>query len=250
MLVLTAAGAWGQGTFEVASVKPQAYTTGPANFGVRTQGNRLHAEHSALEDLIEFAYGLPSFQISGGPAWVRSDLYAAERYEVDARAPGEAALTAKDFRPMLQALLAERFQLKVRRVEKDFPAYNLVVARNGFKLKASAPDGKFSARTDGGTLGVRGLHITAKSVPFTFLVGQLNQYAGRPVIDKTGLTGTYDFEIEWVAENGSPDTGAAAPPGGPSIFTAVQETLGLRLEPGTARFDTLVIESVAKPSEN
>jgi uncharacterized protein (TIGR03435 family) len=236
-----------QPAFEVASVKPQHFA-GQGSVGVFVTGNRLHAQHSALLDLVEFAYDMRDFQVTGGPAWVRSNLYDNERYEVDARASGETPPPTAQFRLMLQSLLADRFQLKIRREKKVFPAFNLAAAKDGPRLTVSAADGKFSAHTE--SIGPHGIKITATHVPMTWLLGQMNQYSGRPVLDKTRLTGFYDFTIEWVQDNTRGDPAQPSDSTGRTIFTAVEETLGLKLAPAIAPFDTLVIEAAEKPSAN
>jgi uncharacterized protein (TIGR03435 family) len=152
------------------------------------------------------------------------------------------------FRLMLQALLAERFQLKLHHVQKNLPIYNLEVSKNGPKLKQSAPGTKFSAK--GSSLGSTGVRweMTAVTIP-GFLENQLGVYARRPVFDKTGLSGKYDITFEFVLDNLDPGA-TATDPGGPSLFTALQEQLGLKLESATAPFDTIVIDHAEKPSQN
>jgi uncharacterized protein (TIGR03435 family) len=140
---------------------------------------------------------------------------------------------------MLQALLADRFKLKVHHINKDLPVYNLVVGKNGPKLKESGAGAKFSMVTRTGKQSNR---ITASHATMTNLLSQL-YFAGRPVFDKTGLTGAYDFEIEF-ADPSATDSSS------PSLFTAVQEQLGLKLEPGVAPFDTIVIDHAEKPDAN
>jgi uncharacterized protein (TIGR03435 family) len=244
-------------SFEVASIKPQPWTN-QGRVGVFVQGNTLTGEHVDLYRLVEFAYGLTAdgFQLSGGPAWARrgvlSDVSGAESvlYHVVAKAADGPPPPIEQFRFMLQALLADRFQLRVHHARKDLPVFNLVVAKDGPRFKENVSDAEPSMALRGGRL----FRIRAVHVPMTDLIEWLanpNHGAGRPVLDKTGLTGFYDFEIEW----SSNDLAAAGPDGsapdttGPSVFTAVQR-LGLKLEPGTAPFDTVVIDHAEKPSQN
>lgn len=235
-------------TFEVASIKPQPWTN-EGRVGVLIRGNTLRGEHVDLYGLVEFAYGLGTdgFRVSGGPDWARhGDLFDSVLYQVIGKAADGPPPPTAQFRLMLQALLADRFQLRVHHAMKDLPVFNLVVMGDGPKLKVNVSDTKTSmAMKDGRRFWIRAVHA-----PMNRLVEQLTFAAGRPVIDKTGLMGFYDFEIEW-----SPDDFAAAGPDGstpdtksPSVFTAVRERLGLKLEPGRAPFDTIVIDHAEKPS--
>jgi uncharacterized protein (TIGR03435 family) len=231
-------------SFEVASVKPQPYVgRGGEMIGIFVRDNTLTAEHVDLNSLVRFAYNLRDVQLSGGPSWAAHGMLTeSELFQVIAKA-GDPPPPMDQFRRMLQTLLADRFQLKVHHMQKDLPAYNLVVAKSGLKLKHSSPDAKFSMVTKGN------IHMTGTNVPVATLLTYIELYAGRPVFDRIGLAGNCDFDIQWVPDNlaAGPDTSA---PSGPSLFTALQEQLGLKLEPGMAPFDTVVIDHVERPSEN
>src|SRR5512143_1579224 len=167
-------------SFEVASIKPHP---GAVTFSAdpMVRGSRVTGTACTLLDMITSAYGIRYDQVSGGTGWIASD-----RFDIDAKAPGDAPPTADQAHRMMQALLADRFQLKVHREMKEVPAYALVVGRNGPKLKQSAPDaapGGFVRATD------KGLHMEATKGTMERLAAQLSTTAGRPVIDKTGLTG-------------------------------------------------------------
>jgi uncharacterized protein (TIGR03435 family) len=247
--------AFAQPAFEVASIKPQALTVGKPGFvGIQTSGNTLHAEAQALAGLVTYAYGIEDFQVSGGPSWIYSrdlygsdtyysrDLYGSDTYEVVAKAGGEAAPSTDQFKQMLQALLADRFQLKIHLESKEMPAYELVVGKNGHKLKDATadPDAHTNWRS-----GPAAQHYSGKKVSMADLVFLLRTQSGRPVIDKTGLTGKYDFELEWASGDPPPPEATA-----PSIFTAVQEQLGLKLESVKAPFSIVVIDQAERPSAN
>jgi uncharacterized protein (TIGR03435 family) len=235
-------------TFEVASIKPQPWT-GQGGVGVFMHGDTLDAEHASLYDLVLFAYNLRDVQLSGGPAWAdRSHalLTNAELFQVTAKAPGDHPPSSEVFRQMLQTLLAERFQLKVHHVQEDLPVYHLEVNKGGTKLRESGADATFSSATS--SKGRFGIHLVTTMMTMQKLVDMLSPYAGRPVFDKTGLAASYDFTLEFVVENVAVAQDSAAD--GPSLFTALQEQLGLKLESATAPFDTVVIDSVQKPSEN
>ncbi len=232
--------------FDVASVKPQAYR-GQGSAGIFVRGDTLDAEHVSVFSLVTFAYNLHDVQLSGGPAWVKSGVLAySELYQVIAKASGDTPPPLAVFRQMLQTLLADRFRLRVHHVQKELPIYNLLVKRGGPRLKASAVDEKFNFVSSGaGRLGVR---IAATHMTMQQLIDQqLGAYTDRPIIDKTGLEAPYDFTLQFVVENQPQEAGPNDPP---ALTTAIQEQMGLKLEPATAPFDTVVIDHVERPSAN
>jgi uncharacterized protein (TIGR03435 family) len=221
--------------FEVASIKPAQSTD--RGFSVSVSGSRLTITKTDLSFLIRYAYDLRSLQlIVGGPGWVRS-----EQYDVIGKAEGDAKRSAEQFRPMLQALLADRFKLAIHREMREIPVYVLVVGKNGPKMVAvnGADPGPMSSSMTPG-------HLNAPKLSMARLAGLLG---GMPelqnlVFDETGLTGIYTFTLEW-----SPDDGRSTS-SGPSIFTAVQEQLGLKLEAVKRPVEHLVIDHAERPSEN
>ena len=230
LLALATGAAFGQAppAFEVASIKRHA---GPSR-AVRMpgiSGSRFSATNNSLLGLITFAYDLKIYQVAGRPGWV-SD-YAAYAWDSEAEARKGAPFTREQERQIMQTLLADRFQLKVHCETKEMPVYALVVAgKGGSRLKQSAA---------GRTTQI----VTAKGC-IEQLVTQLSGTLGQPVLDKTGLTGEYDYELEWAPEN------AAAEVDAPGIFTALQEQLGLKLESQKAPVEVLAIDHAEKPSEN
>ena len=227
--------------FDVASIKA---SNPSANGGfIRPVGDRLTASNVPLKLLVVYAYragdgsSFLNSQLLGGPDWLDK-----ERFDVEAKAAVQPR-TSDDFRPMVQALMAERFKLVVHRETRDLPVFALVVGKNGAKLKNSDPDAP-----EGGSVrsSADGLHMETKKGSMAALARQLSSSAGRPVIDKTGLAGTYEYTLNWF-----PVTQIPAPESKvPSLFIAVQEQLGLRLDSTTAPQEVLVIDSVSKPSEN
>jgi uncharacterized protein (TIGR03435 family) len=234
--------------FEVASVKPLPFT-GQGHVGISVRGNTLDAEHVSLFSLVAFAYNLRDVELSGGPAWVKSDvLVSSELFQVIAKASVVPPPPTEVFRRMLQTLLADRFQLRVHHVQKDLPIYNLVLNKGGPKLKKSPDEAKVNFLTSGvGRLSIRieATHMTMQEL----IDHQLGGYTERPIFDKTGLTAPYDFTLEFVVEN-APPRQEPGPNDFPALVSAVQQQLGLKLEPDTARFDTVVIDHADKPSEN
>jgi uncharacterized protein (TIGR03435 family) len=219
-----------------------------------------------LKMLIGFAYNVRDFQILGGPSWINTDRFdinakADSHDEIDsatdpAKLTDEQRMTALEReRERLRNLLEDRFQLKTRRETKEQQVYALVLAKGGPKIQESKEG--MGAMTRMG----RGM-LTAQGVTPAMLASTLSQPLGRPVIDKTGLTGKYDIELKWTPDPGQGPAGLTGPlppgvqlppppdPNGPSIFTALTEQLGLRLESEKAPAEVLVIDRVEKPSEN
>jgi uncharacterized protein (TIGR03435 family) len=266
-------------TFEVASVKPNKSGEPFIRLGIQP-GGRFTAQNMPLRELIRFAYGVQPFQIEGGPGWINSD-----RFDITAKAEGEfgpggpGQVGPVNF--MMRALLAERFTLVVRSQKKEMPIYELVMARAdrklGAKLEVSTLNcaAQFAARRGGGPPagpppGPPGPPQTGERRcglfmgPGTIMSGEstmanlaqaLGPRVSRIIVDKTGLDGLYTFEVVFTPDQ-VPPAGAAlngAPfpqidPNGPSLFTALQEQLGLKLENSRAPVEMLVIQSVEQPS--
>jgi uncharacterized protein (TIGR03435 family) len=220
--------------FEVASIRLH---TGPVMaVGMKPSGPNVTMEAMSLHNLIGYAYDLQPYQILGGPSWITAD-----RYDIAAKAEGDGLLVPTQIKQMTQALLTDRFGLKYHRDTKEMPVYALVVGKNGPKLKESAPDAEKRL-----TLGSADGHtrMTVTKGDMAQLVGEFSNINGvdRPTIDKTGLTGAYDYQLDW--SRGEPGSNA------PVIFTAIQEQLGLKFQPDKARVEVLVIDRVEKPGEN
>jgi uncharacterized protein (TIGR03435 family) len=186
--------------------------------------------------------------VTGGPDWVRS-----ERFDIEAKAPDASKANGKDLYQMLQNLLSKRFKLKVRWESKEISGYGLVPARSGPRLVASKNTGiqpSVSARPGPGVVTLIGQNATMKN-----LAGSLSSFGIGSVADKTELLEAYDFELTFAMEPGmqSPKSSGApqiVPGSGPSLFTAIEEQLGLRLTPQKLNVEYLVIESVERPSAN
>jgi uncharacterized protein (TIGR03435 family) len=238
-----ATSAWGFQSFEVATIKPNAANDNRAMIQIQP-GGRFVATGMSLKQLIAFAYDMRDFQITGEPGWV-----SAERYDINAK--GEGAEAGPDvLRIMMRGLLADRFKLKAHEESKEMSIYALVVGKGGSKMVKSVGEGPGPMIRMG-----RGM-ISGKGMPMELLVRQLSQNVGRTVLDKTELTGNYDIELSFSAEAGpgglpgSPDAVAGTGSNGPTIFTAVQEQLGLKLEPAKGPVKMLAVDSVSKPTEN
>lgn len=220
--------------YDVISIKPNQ-SGGHPRIGA-APGGRLTATNVNLKLLIEYAYDLRGYQISGGPGWQESagyDIVATVEHPVT-----PSLETRPYFQQLLQSLLADRFHLQVKLETKELPVYALTVGKDGPKLGGGEkPRDPAAMRMRGGPGQMIGERINTQ-----ILDEALSEVLGRPVVDKTGLTGFYDFKLEWTPDDS--DTP------GPSIFTAIQEQLGLKLEPQKAPVKVLVIESAEKASEN
>jgi bla regulator protein BlaR1 len=230
-------------TFEVASIHTRADGTGDTwtlkPFRFDFSGPRMMIENFRLSDLVTYAYDIQDYELGGEPRWADID-----RYNISARVPDGAVLTRDAARPMMRSLLADRFHLKVHTEMKEMSVYALVVAKGGPKFRESSPGAQKLLTLQSKR---RGAMMTVTNGDMAQLAGQFSKRnsVDRPVIDKTGLTGTFDYKLEW-----ADDTAADADPGAVSVFTALQEQLGLRLQPATAPVQVLIVDHADKPSEN
>jgi uncharacterized protein (TIGR03435 family) len=214
--------------FEVASIKPGAPGAHGPTFYNPTR-ERFAVESITTKALIAYAYDVREFQISGGPGWL-----ASEEYTIVARPEGDAG--GERILAMVRSLLAERFHLTVHRESKEMPVLELVTAKGGPKLQPSLSAAGPEVR------GGRG-RVIARNVTLEMLAAQLaGRVLVRPVLDRTGVPGKFDINLEWTLDESS-DTG-------PSVFTALEEQLGLKLETRKGPVDLLVIDHVERPTEN
>ena len=218
--------AWAQSPrFEVASVR-LSQDTGKNMAIRRDPGAGITFANASLRNLVLMAYNIQDYQLAGAQGWMQS-----ERYDVIAKAP--AGAKRSDTWKMLQALLAERFQLTVRRETKEAPIYELMTAKNGPKFQEPArPQGE----ADGSFRTTNG-HIKCIRAGMDMLAFAMADVLGRRVVDKTGVAGKFDLTLDWAPE-------------GPTIFTALTEQLGLRLEVSRGLVDTVTIERAERPSAN
>ena len=225
--------------FEVASIKPSLDPPGSASGIVETNG-RINAKNVTLRRCVRGAYNVPESQIVGGPKWVDQD-----RYYIEAKAAQPAG--DHDLMLMLQTLLADRFKLVLHREQRSLSGYRLMVAKGGMKAQPSAPDRSSAGHSQRG-------RIEAQSYTMAQLALKLSEVLQKPVLDTTGIPGKFDLKLEW-----TPDIMQAKPPSADqrsdpadsiSIFVALQEQLGLKLEPVKVPTEVLVIDSAERPVEN
>lgn len=250
--ILASCGLYGQAAsppaFEVASVKlstPQERIIALSTY----PGGRITATNYTLEMLMEEAYSVQNFQISGGPRWIGD-----ERYSIEAKPPASSKSSEsnppypkwplnEEQRLMLRALLADRFRLQLHRETKEGPVYVLTVGNKGMKLKPAKSTGDYPwVGRPGGGGTVSGTGLAGTNASLQLLAARLTEYLRRPVLDQTGLKGSFDFEFEYAREDERPDVIA-------SIFSSIQG-LGLKLEAGKGPVEMLVIDQAEKPTEN
>ncbi len=238
--------------FDVVSVKPHA---GPGVIKIIYTSDGFSAENAPLGAVVREALDtVRSEQVEGMPDWVRSARYdiTAKVAETDAAAFGKLSKEEKD--SMVQEVLAERFGLKFHTTSREMPVYALVIAKSGLKMKeAHAGDAYGNGFKDrNGTASGAGLlwlgpgHLIGQGASMETLVSMLGGDLDRMVIDKTGLMGRYDFELQFADAN----TGAAADTARASAFTEVEEKLGLRLEPAKGPVEFVVVDRIERPTEN
>ena len=244
--------------FDFATIRPSKPDTRiSVNFA---PGGRLTVTHATLRFLIKIAYDVGDDQIAGGPHWVNStrfDLQAKPENpfggDPEKLSEDRKLLFHEQVRLRLQSLLADRFQLRLRTESKETAIFRLVVGKNGPKLQSSA-----KASTSAGEQKLRfgNGHLIARGVSMPSLAHFLSEgQVGRPVVDDTNLDGEFDFELQWAPDQntiaGPTDTAAPADAGGlVSIFTAIQQQLGLKLESRKSTADCFIIESAEPPAEN
>lgn len=260
--------------FDVISVKPNK--SGDNRIRIMMGDDYFQMDNVTLTMVVQNAFGLKPSQVTGLPSWSNTDHFDIRGKVLETDKDLLKKLTPEQRRPMYQAMLKERFGLAYHMETRNMPVYELVVDKGGSKLKALAPqtdadkeeERKAGAALSAGKSGPtpfmgrgsmmnrrtpEGFELQANGVKMAGLAGMLSNSAGRNVIDKTGLTGEYTFQLRWAPEDGPgaagqrPDTAAEALP---SIFTAVQEQLGLRMVATKGDVEMLVVDHVDHPAEN
>lgn len=242
--------------FDVISVRPNKTTPGGA-FGLVTTeftADGFRGTNVPAHTLLQQAYGLHEGQIVAEPEWAKSEVF---NIEAKVAGPDIAAFSKLPYdrrQAMFRQILAERFNLAAHGDIRELTVYALSIAKGGAKLKESPPDPDHPSAKSGGRAGTSSGRIMAQRTTTTELAAMLSLQLGRTVIDRTGLTAAYDFTLLWTPDNAvsmpSKASEGAALDAPPSIFTAVQEQLGLKLEFSKAPTDVLVIDHIERPSEN
>jgi uncharacterized protein (TIGR03435 family) len=224
--------------FEAASVKPASPDA--TDFGVDTDPGLLRVEAQTLRDMVRIAYGVNDSQIAGGPKWASSD-----RFDITGRANGPAG--ERELYAMLQNLLADRFKLAIHRETRTAQGYALVVAKGGIKMQKSES-------TESNSTGGRG-RIDAQGYSMRQFAERLTRVMLAPVEDATETPVKFNFSLIWSPDNPSAKSPSADRPpsddsNAPSIFTALQEQLGLKLESRKVTMEVIVIDRAEKPGDN
>jgi uncharacterized protein (TIGR03435 family) len=256
--------------FDVVSIKSTPSSVDKA-LPLRLASDGISFHGVPVRMVLRTAFGVEDDRILGAPSWVNTNRYDIEAKVAAEDAPKLGKLNAEDRRDMLIPLLAQRFHLKYHHEMRELPQYALVVAKGGPKLAKGEPlpppgllGGFASDENQPGSqvnghynIMMRPGHVEAVSTPIEVLVYPLSQFLGRTVVNKTGLTGTYNFNLQW-----TPDDAPPSVPGGQvrsdnatdasplSLFTAIQEQLGLKLEAEKGRIDVIVIDHIDRPSPN
>lgn len=228
--------------FEAATIKPTHAAPGNSS-GITEVKGRMMGRNVTLKRCIRGAYDIPETLIFGGPKWVDE-----ERYDIEATAAGPAG--GNNLTIMFQSLLAERFHLAFHREQRQMSGYALVVAKGGLKAQPAAKD--TAARTNA---SFSGGSIDAQASTMANLAQRLADALRMPVVDFTRMEGRFNFKLSWNPDDAKPLPPNAAgkslgEPSGPSIFTALQEQLGLKLESRKVPVEVIVIDQAEKPSEN
>jgi uncharacterized protein (TIGR03435 family) len=238
--------------FEVVSIKPSNPQGGRMEMnGFYTYpGGRVVGHGCTLEYLIELAFEIQSFQVSGGPGWMNVD-----RFEIEARPPASSlsskanplspkASPSAEQRQMLQALLADRFQMKFRREIKQGPVYVLLKGSKPLRLEAAKDQGKSDFSWVGSPRGgtITGDGMAGENISMPILASRLSRYLERPVLDQTGITGFFDFKFDYASDEPHPDVVSA--------ILASAQAIGLKLESSRGTVETIMIDHAEKPSLN
>jgi len=220
-------------SFDVVSIRPN--TAGAGRSSERTNPGHVMAENITPSSMIEQAFGIRASQIEGAPAWIETG-----KYDLNATTGTTKDLSDIELRPYWESMLATRFRMKYHRETKEMQVYRLTVAKDGPKLPANTGAGDTSTRLSN---SAQHTSLTSTHISMPRFAELLGERLARTVIDKTALTGSYDVKLQWSPDL-SADTGSA------SIFTALQDQLGLKLESGKGPVEIIVIDNFEKPTEN
>jgi uncharacterized protein (TIGR03435 family) len=234
-------------SFEVAAIRPAV--PGTRGYGIQfTPGRRVLLKNVTLAFLVQSAWDVRDFQLSGATGWMNS-----ERFDIEAKLDADVPDTAErlpQVRTAIQKLLADRFNLVSHRETKEMPVYALTIAKEGSRMKSSAAETQSSIMKNGSK-------IEAQHASMADLARVLSNIVERPVLDRTAIATFSDFTLQWTPDlteaPATKDAQNPAPPSladGPSLFTAIREQLGLRLEPQKGPVNIVVIDRAEKPSEN
>ena len=227
--------------WDVVSVKARDPNDPSNNQSLNFKGRQFVMVNRTVEGMLLFAYGMQKVQIVGAPHWI-----ATERWDVQGvpDVPGHPSL--KQMQSLTRKLLEERFGLKVHRETKELAVYAITVAKGGEKIAPSAGEPNSPPSENENSNGA-GVTMRMTNMSMGEFAPDLGYFLDRPAVDQTGLAGRYDFQLKWTADESHALTDGTAPPG---LFTAIQEQIGLKLEPVKAMIEVLAIDRIEKPSAN
>jgi uncharacterized protein (TIGR03435 family) len=224
-------------SFDVSVIKPADPANTRFGMGFGPDGRTLTVDGLTVIQIIREAYGVLPDEVSVRPSAASGGWIDSQRFDISAKSEGHGPVDKEQSTLMLRQLLADRFGLVIHRETKELIVYSLVVGKNGPKLKEGGTEGPYlSGPAPGKLVGTR--------ASMASLTRALSRSLGRPVNDETGLHGQYDFTLSWTPDEAAADTT------GPSLFTAFQDQLGLKLESKKAPVETVVIDHIATPSPN
>jgi uncharacterized protein (TIGR03435 family) len=247
--------------YDVASIKLNV--SGGGSVGMHNTPDSFSVTNVQVEALMQMAFGVQSYQMIAAPEW-----FTSERYDIEAKMEPDVAdalrkLNVDDRRitrqHMLQALVLDRLKMTIHRETRQLPIYSLVIGKGGSKLQETKPSAPGVAVPRGGPsvrtsrYGNGAITLTVLHCANTDIAGVFVPHVGRTIIDKTELTSVYDFTLQFMPDDAAVAPGSAssaADPTAPSIFTAIQEQLGLKLEAGKGPVEVIVIDHVERPSGN
>jgi uncharacterized protein (TIGR03435 family) len=234
-------------SFEVATIKPVAPDAKASRY-IAMKGHRFVEKDYTLKLLIAAAYDLNPRTISGGPGWIEAD-----HFDIEAVVPGDVPPSRAEQMAMLRGLLTDRFKLAFHREQKEFSIYALEVAKSGHKLKESIASADDPSKLVSIVYPQR-MVLPARNATMGEFASLLQRAVlDRPVVDRTGLKGKYDFDLEWAPDEtqfGGEVPAASAEAASPPFFAAVQQQLGLKLEATRGPVQALVVDKAERPSEN
>ena len=233
--------------YDVMTIKPNVTGNGSIGFSLDSKGDHFVAHHVSLKQIMQYVYDLNEDSIAGVPTQFDTLRFDIEAKVVEPDLDALKKMNSEQRRAMLRPLVTERFQLKTHTESRILPVYELVVAKGGPKCKLSDDQTKLGWGDIGLYYNKSDIKLEGRGLPMAHLAKTLADQVHRTVIDKTGLTGNYDLTLQWTPDDRPASTDDNAPP---SIYTAVQEQLGLKLQPAKAPVEVLVVDHAATPTEN
>ncbi len=233
--------------YDVMTIKPNIIGNGSTAFSLDTKGDHFIAHHVSLKQILQYVYDLNEDSIAGVPAQFDDLRFDIEAKVVEPDLDALKKMNSEQRRAMLRPLVTKRFLLKTHTESRLLPVYELVVVKGGPKCKLSEDQTKLGWGDIGLYYNKGDIKLDGRGLPMAHLARTLADQVHRTVVDKTGLTGNYDLTLQWAPDDSRASTDDNAPP---SIYTAVQEQLGLKLQPAKAPVEVLVVDHAAMPSEN